>query len=131
MSSTRPPTGMAFHRALCGLMLLLIAVMLLIGMLPVNAEENGMTEQLILTIDGIEIPVDWENNESVEALKALVSDRPLTVQMSMYGGFEQVGSLGSRLPRNDVQTLSVFRQPDRDLLWLQFLGLYPSGSHSG
>ena len=24
--------------------------------------------------------------------------------MSMYGGFEQVGSLGASLPRNDVQT---------------------------
>ena len=24
--------------------------------------------------------------------------------MSMYGGFEQVGSLGQSLPRNDVQT---------------------------
>ena len=24
--------------------------------------------------------------------------------MSMYGGFEQVGSIGTTLPRNDVQT---------------------------
>jgi len=24
--------------------------------------------------------------------------------MSMYGGFEQVGSIGTSLPRNDVQT---------------------------
>ena len=34
----------------------------------------------------------------------LCSDTPLTIQMSMYGGFEQVGSIGSSLPRNDVQT---------------------------
>ena len=34
----------------------------------------------------------------------MCSDTPLTIQMSMYGGFEQVGSIGSSLPRNDVQT---------------------------
>ena len=27
--------------------------------------------------------------------------------MSMYGGFEQVGSLGISLPRNDVQTTTT------------------------
>ena len=66
--------------------------------------ESEAEDMLILTIDGVEIPVDWESNESVEALKELVSESPLTVRMSMYGGFEQVGSLGSRLPGNDVQT---------------------------
>ena len=32
----------------------------------------------------------WEENESVEALKELC---PLTVKMSMFGGFEQVGQI--------------------------------------
>ena len=32
------------------------------------------------------------------------SKASLTIRMSMYGGFEQVGSLGASLPRNDVQT---------------------------
>ena len=50
------------------------------------------------------VAVEWEHNESVEALRALAEDQPLTVEMSMYGGFEQVGSLGQSLPRNDVQT---------------------------
>ena len=50
------------------------------------------------------VAVEWEQNESVEALRALAEDHPLTVEMSMYGGFEQVGSLGQSLPRNDVQT---------------------------
>ena len=27
--------------------------------------------------------------------------------MSMYGGFEQVGSIGTSLPRNDVQTTTT------------------------
>lgn len=33
-----------------------------------------------------------------------MADGPLTVAMSGYGGFEQVGALGTSLPRNDVQT---------------------------
>ena len=48
--------------------------------------------------------VEWEQNESVDALKALVSEQLLTIQMSMYGGFEQVGSIGQGLPRDDKQT---------------------------
>ena len=56
---------------------------------------------MILRIDGTGVPVTWENNESVQALHALA---PLTIEMSMYGGFEQVGSIGSSLPRNDRQT---------------------------
>ena len=66
-------------------------------------EEAG--ESMILKINGEDYPVEWENNESVEALKTLC---PLTVEMSMYGGFEQVGSLGSSLPRNDEQTTTDY-----------------------
>lgn len=46
------------------------------------------------------------DNESVSALWELAKDEPLTIDMSMYGGFEQVGSLGTSLPRNDVQTMT-------------------------
>lgn len=57
-----------------------------------------------MTIGDTAVSVEWEDNESVEALKELVENEPLTIQMSMYGGFEQVGSLGTSLPRDDVQT---------------------------
>ena len=67
--------------------------------------ESGETDVMMrMKIGNTEVDVDWENNDSVEALKALCKDGPLTIQMSMYGGFEQVGSLGTSLPRNDVQT---------------------------
>ena len=59
---------------------------------------------LQMTIGGTAVNVKWEENESVEALKALCKDGPLTIQMSMYGGFEQVGRIGQSLPRADVQT---------------------------
>ena len=52
------------------------------------------------------VAVEWENNESVEALKALCEEEPLVIQMSMYGGFEQVGPIGTRLPSDDVQTIT-------------------------
>ena len=57
-----------------------------------------------LMINDTVVEVLWEDNESVEALFNLITAEPLTISMSMYGGFEQVGSIGSSLPRNDVQT---------------------------
>ena len=57
-----------------------------------------------LSIDGAEVTVQWEDNESVAALADLAADGPLTIQMSMYGGFEQVGPLGATLPSSDAQT---------------------------
>ncbi len=67
-------------------------------------EETKMEKTLRLRINDTDVTVDWEENESVKTLSDLVSAQPLAVQMSMYGGFEQVGSLGTSLPRNDVQT---------------------------
>lgn len=57
-----------------------------------------------LFIGSTEVSVEWETNESVDALCDLVKAEPLVMDMSMYGGFEQVGSLGTSLPRNDEQT---------------------------
>ena len=69
-----------------------------------ETEENPIMKTLTMKIDGKQVAVDWEENESVAALTELVKDKPLTIQMSMYGGFEQVGSIGTSLPRNDAQT---------------------------
>ena len=57
-----------------------------------------------LMIGETEVPVTWEENASVEALREIVADSPLTIQMSMYGGFEQVGPIGQRIDRDDQQT---------------------------
>lgn len=50
------------------------------------------------------VTVEWEKNESVAALRALTAEGPLAIDMSMYGGFEQVGAIGQRLPSSDAQT---------------------------
>ena len=74
-------------------------------LLSVKDINGDAGEGMILVIDGEEYPVEWEENESVEALKELC---PLTVKMSMYGGFEQVGALGETLPRNDEQITTEY-----------------------
>ena len=75
---------------------------------PIIPEETGLEEiNMKLFINETEVPVTWEQNESVAALQALAGGDGLTVSMSMYGGFEQVGSIGQSLPRNDKQTKTV------------------------
>jgi hypothetical protein len=72
----------------------------------INPEETDQpaTERILtMKIGDKNVAVDWEENESVAALRDLVSEKPLTIQMSMYGGFEQVGAVGESLPRNDVR----------------------------
>ena len=73
-----------------------------------GTDEEEVTEMTLkISIGDTPVQVDWEKNESVEALKKLCVDEPLTIKMSMYGGFEQVGSIGSKLPRNDKQTTTT------------------------
>ena len=69
-----------------------------------SKEPEQEADTMVLAINGEIVSVEWEDNESVEVLKDLVLSEPLSIQMSMYGGFEQVGSIGTSLPRNDVQT---------------------------
>ena len=69
---------------------------------PEETEDDSML--LHMKINDTAVAVDWEENESVRALAELCREEPLTVQMSMYGGFEQVGPIGASLPRSDEQT---------------------------
>ena len=65
-----------------------------------DKEKTGMK----LKIGEAEVPVIWEENDSVDALRELVKEEPLTIQMSMYGGFEQVGPIGQSIVSDDAQT---------------------------
>ena len=71
---------------------------------PEEEEEKVQEKSMKMLIGNTEVEVEWEDNESVEALAGLAKSEPLVIQMSMYGGFEQVGSLGESLPRSDAQT---------------------------
>lgn len=59
---------------------------------------------MIMKIGDTKVNVEWEDNQAVEALRDMAKDGDITIQMSMYGGFEQVGSIGQSLPRDDKQT---------------------------
>ena len=73
----------------------------------VSTEEDSteMASTMQLLIGETEVPVTWEDNASVAALRDL---RPLTIQLSMYGGFEQVGSIGQSIVRDDKQTTTNY-----------------------
>jgi len=73
-----------------------------VGMAETGNEQEA--EAMKMWIGETAVAVAWEDNDAVRALRKLVVERPLTIEMSMYGGFEQVGSIGTDLPRNDVRT---------------------------
>ena len=65
-------------------------------------EDETANMKLTLKINDLEVDVIWADNDSVNALKNLAKDG-LTINMSKYGGFEQVGSIGSTLPSADTR----------------------------
>ena len=67
-----------------------------------NMTKEKESNNMVMDIGDERVSVSWEDNESVKELKELASSG-LSVSMSMYGGFEQVGSLGQSITRNDKQ----------------------------
>lgn len=70
----------------------------------ISESEDIGEKTMIMKIGDTKVNVDWEDNQAVEALRDMARDGDVIIQMSMYGGFEQVGSIGQSLPRNDKQT---------------------------
>ena len=65
-----------------------------------SAAQNEVKE-LKLYCNDTEIPVTWEYNNTVSELTEEAAKSDIIVSMSMYGGWEQVGSLGRSYTRND------------------------------
>ena len=61
---------------------------------------------LELKIEDSILNVTWENNSSVDALKALANNE-LIISMHKYSNFEQVGSIGNTLPSNDKRINTI------------------------
>ena len=89
-------------KALISMLLALALLCAGIGMAETGNEQEA--ETMRMWIGETVVQVTWEDNDAVRSLRALVARQPLTIEMSMYGGFEQVGSIGTDLPRNDAQT---------------------------
>ena len=71
---------------------------------PETYDGQGTKNALQLWIGDAQVPVTWEENASVKALQGLL---PLTIEMSMYGGFEQVGAIGQSIIRDDKRITTV------------------------
>ena len=59
-------------------------------------------EEMKLYIDDLNLDVTWEDNDSVKELMKLAKDE-IIINMHEYGGFEQTGSIGKSIKRNDKQ----------------------------
>ena len=70
-------------------------------------EPEKEEKELKLYFNDTEIPVTWEDNDTVRELSEEAAKGDITVSMSMYGGWEQVGSLGRSYSRNDRQMSTV------------------------
>ena len=68
----------------------------------VNEIEEVESEEMLLKIGDKNLPVIWEDNDSVNEIKELAKEG-LSISLSMYGGFEQVGYIGTSITRNDTQ----------------------------
>lgn len=71
--------------------------------IPDQQEQKG---EMVLSINGIPLDVQWEDHETVAELLAYVQNETITVHATVYGGFEQVGSLPQNFSRNDMQITS-------------------------
>ena len=63
---------------------------------------NVEIEEMVMKIDTIIVDITWENNNSVKDLLNFAKNG-LTINMSRYGGFEQVGSIGKNIVSNNKQ----------------------------
>ena len=70
-----------------------------------SAAEPRKEQAMKLVIEDMVVPVTWEQNASTAALQKLL---PLTIKMSPYGGFEQVGSIGQSIPSEDKQLTTQY-----------------------
>jgi len=66
-----------------------------------NSGENNMNDEIKIKIGDKTLTATLAENSSAAALKELLSENDITINMSDYGNFEKVGSLGTSLPRND------------------------------
>ena len=67
-----------------------------------NEETKEGDRNFVMKIDETLVDIIWENNNSVKELMEYAKNG-LTIKMHMYGGFEQVGSIGKTITSNNSQ----------------------------
>ena len=66
-----------------------------------SAESAFAGTEINIEVNGIIMTAELSDNSSAAAFVELLKNSPVTIEMSDYGDFEKVGSLGTSLPRND------------------------------
>lgn len=69
-------------------------------------QDNSSSQEepmLKITVGDQELLATFAENSSAEEFRELLSQRPVTISMEDYGGFEKVGPLGTTLTRNDTR----------------------------
>ncbi len=67
-------------------------------------EEEPMNQaQFYITAKSTTFTANFADNSSADAFRDLLREGDLTINMSDYGNFEKVGSIGKSLPRKDTQ----------------------------
>ncbi len=77
-------------------------------------DTTNKEETLKISFGQYELEAIFEKNSSADAFKELLEKGPITINMSDYGNFEKVGSLGATLPRNDI---SITTEPGDIILY--------------
>jgi len=70
-------------------------------------QENMETSTIKLKVGGKTFTATLVDNSSTRALKALLAEGDLTIEMEDYARMEKVGPIGTTLPRNDEQISTV------------------------
>ena len=72
--------------------------------IPEESVINDEEENMKLYFNDIEIPVIWEDNQTVQELMKEAGNGDIIVRMSMHSDNEQFGPLGKKYTRDDKQT---------------------------
>lgn len=81
---------------------------------PDTAETPEDENTIVAQIGDNTLTIKLKDNSSAQALKDLLANGPLTVEMHDYNNFEKVGELGTSLPQNNE---SITTEPGDVILY--------------
>lgn len=83
---------------------------------------EGDAAVLHITINDMTLTASLEDNSSAAALRELLAEGPVTIDMQDYAGMEKVGALGAELPENNEEVTTqagdlILYQGDRFVIY--------------
>lgn len=92
-------------------------------------KEETMDRKMVVNVDGNDFIATLANSEAADRLMEMMCEKPVTLQMRDYSGFEKVGTLETNLPTSNRQ---ITTQPGDIMLYQgnQIVIFYGSNSWS-